>query len=280
MLHSVLLVLVAGCLSACSSGATSASPSSGASTPSTSAGAATQGATPNLTAAPGASGSRLGPIVATVADDLRVRSMPRVSDDSIELEPVLPVHTRLIVLDGPVTASGYTWYEVAPLGSRTLPIGWVAAGSRSGEPWLATADFDCPAIPADFQALAALVPAVGLACFPRVPITVRARLIRCNCDVDSVAYTPSWFSIGDPRLLVEPGATRPPSDARDWVFLYVDPSGEHPDVLPEVGVVELTGVFDHPAAADCTASVMGETPLPTQECRMKFAVSRLVVVGS
>ena len=47
-----------------------------------------------------------------------------------------PRGTALYVLDGPVTASGYDWYNVAQLTSRTLPSGWVASTSRDGEPWI------------------------------------------------------------------------------------------------------------------------------------------------
>ena len=56
----------------------------------------------------------------TVSDDLRVRSEPRVADDSIKYEPLLPLGTELTVLDGPVSGSGYTWYKVAPVSFTVL----------------------------------------------------------------------------------------------------------------------------------------------------------------
>src|SRR4029079_12368134 len=118
------------------------------------------------------------------------RSKPRVADDSFKFEPLLPKGAEVYVLAGPVSASGYTWFEVAPLTSRGHPDGWVAEGSRTGEPWLARGAFRCPAVPTDFRSLAALPSAVGLACFPRIPITVMARLISCNCDVDGGWFTP------------------------------------------------------------------------------------------
>ena len=72
---------------------------------------------PAATPAPSAGPSNpfLHQVVVTVSDRLRVRSQPRVSDDSIMYEPVLPLGTELTVLDGPVSASGYTWYKVAPI---------------------------------------------------------------------------------------------------------------------------------------------------------------------
>ena len=218
--------------------------------------------------------------VLTVVDGVRVRSEPRVSDDSDKYEPLLPLGTPLYVLDGPVAASGYIWYEVVPLMSPLLPHGWVATAGRSGEPWLATKDFACPPPPTDVRSLAALLPSVGLACFPRVPITVRARLIECNCDADGPGYSPGWFGLGSGgNLLVEPEVTRPPADATEWFMLVLDPAGQHPNVLPVGEVVEVTGIFDHPAAAACTGTFGGDNvPVPTQDCRLQFAVTRLVTV--
>jgi hypothetical protein len=201
--------------------------------------------TPSLTPGPTGSNAALptpaislvGSVVTTLADDgLRVRSEPRVSDDSFKLEPLLPLGSQLYVLEGPVSASGYVWYEVAPLTSRKLPSGWVASADRDGEPWVAAGEFACPPLPTDFRSLAALPPGVGLVCFPRVPITVEARLIWCNCNVDGDWYTPSWFHLNNnPDLLVEPGLTSVPPDTADWFGLNLDPAGEHPDVVPMGG---------------------------------------------
>ena len=224
----------------------------------------------------------MGQVVTTLADDgLRVRSQPRISDDSYQEEPLLPLGTKLYVLDGPVSASGYAWYEVAPLTSRTLPSGWVASAGRDGVPWIEAGAFDCPPVPADLRSLAALPPGVGPACFPRIPITVKGRLIWCSCDTDGSWYTPGWFFLGSgsPDLLVEPDATSAPSDRADWFVLNLDPAGQHPDVLPVGEVVEVTGIFDHPAAASCTRTEMGGEPVPSQGCRLEFAVTRLRVVG-
>ena len=50
-------------------------------------------------------------------------------------------------------------------------------------------------------------------------------------------------------MLVEPQVTRPPSDVGDWFWLNLDPDGQRPKMLPVGQVVEVTGVFDNPAAA-------------------------------
>ncbi len=227
--------------------------------------------------------SFVGQVVTTLADEgLRVRSQPRVSGDSDMQEPLLPLGTRLYVLDGPVSASGYAWYEVVPLTSQPLPSGWVASAGRDGVPWIAAGDFDCPPVPTDLRSLAALGPGVGLVCFPMVPIKVEARLISCNCDADGAWYTPGWFFLGSgsPDLLVEPGVTSVPSDFADWFVLNLDPGGEHPEEPPVGKVVQVTGMFDHPAAATCTRTEMDGKPVPSQGCRLEFAVTRLLVKGS
>ena len=114
----------------------------------------------------------------TVSDDLRVRSEPRVADDSIKYEPLLPLGTELTVLDGPVSGSGYTWYEVAPVSFTGLEgpgQGWVAMAAKDGEPWIALADAPiagielakadvarAPADPAAAKTAAASINAFGL----------------------------------------------------------------------------------------------------------------------
>ena len=225
----------------------------------------------------------------TVVDSLRVRSEPRISEDSYKEKPLLPLDTPLFVLDGPVSASGYDWYQVVPLTSQYLPQGWVASASRDGEPWIADDDFACPPIPTDFRSLAALPSGVGLACFARAPITVQARLFECNCDIDYAgSLTPGWF-LWAPPWLVDPAQTRPQANVEDNFGLVLDPAGQYPAVLPigmysgdtswsQPEVVEVTGIFDHPAAASCTFTEFDEDPLPTPNCRLKFAVTRVVVV--
>jgi hypothetical protein len=222
----------------------------------------------------------VGKTAVTAVDGVRVRSQPRISDDSFKEEPLLPLGSEVYVLDGPVTASGSDWYNVAQLTSRTLPSGWVASTSRDDEPWIVAHAFDCPSVPNDFRSLAALPVGVGLACFPRRPITIQARIVGCNCEIDGAWYTPSWFHLNDnPNVLVEPGVTRVPPHMADWFGLNLDPAGQHPEALPVGEVVEVTGIFDHPAAASCTRTEMDGEPAPSQGCRLEFAVTRLVALG-
>jgi hypothetical protein len=41
----------------------------------------------------------------------------------------------------------------------------------------------------------------------------------------------------------------------------------------------VTGIFDHPAAASCTMTEMDGEPAPTHDCRLAFAVTRLLAAG-
>jgi len=180
---------------------------------------------------------------------------------------------------------------VVPLSREYLPQGWVAGASRAGEPWIEDGDFICPPTPTDVRSLTAVPQGVGLACFPKKPITLRARLFECNCDIDGGYFDPDWFTFSSRSpLLVGPEATSPPADVDDWFPVYLDPTGQYPAALPigtytgegtlwsqpEIAVV--TGIFDHPAAASCTLTAMDGDPTPTNLCRLKFAVTDLAVI--
>ena len=134
----------------------------------------------------------------TIVDGVRVRSAPSVDDAvSRKYAPLLPRGTMLFVLGGPTAASGYEWWEVVPTwfsinGARH---GWVAAASREGEVWIQPAGIDCPPTPVDLAALKELTDGMALACFARKPITVRARLVSCNCDIDGPPVDPAWLGI-------------------------------------------------------------------------------------
>ncbi len=145
----VALVLVAACADA---GPTPSTGAIGSVTPTTElAGGSPVGtpgstpASPPVTAAPSPSATPTlaqGSLAVTVVDRLRVRSQPRVSDDSVKYEPLLPAGTQLTVIEGPVEASGYAWYHVAPVAvtlTGGVADGWVAMADRDGTPWIAPA---------------------------------------------------------------------------------------------------------------------------------------------
>jgi hypothetical protein len=75
----------------------------------------------------------------TVSDRLRVRSLPEISAASIKYDPLLPLGTKVSVVEGPVLGDGYAWYRVTASvskGSAVTLAGWVAAAGLDGERWL------------------------------------------------------------------------------------------------------------------------------------------------
>ncbi len=148
-----LLAVVAFVAGACDSGippsaSAPASPSTVASiTPTTELPTSSASVAPSPSTTPSSAPTTLasflrGDAAITVSAGLRVRSLPGVADASLKLEPLLPLGTRLAVLGGPVVASGFTWYDVAPLGVQLaggLSHGWVAIADTDGTPWVGPA---------------------------------------------------------------------------------------------------------------------------------------------
>ncbi|HEU0244610.1 MAG TPA: hypothetical protein VFQ75_11950, partial [Candidatus Limnocylindrales bacterium] len=64
--------------------------------------AASPSAAPSPSAATRSGDLVPGTLAVTVSDSVRVRSAPRVADDSVKFTPVLPVGTSLVVTAGPV----------------------------------------------------------------------------------------------------------------------------------------------------------------------------------
>ena len=199
-------------------------------------------ATPAATATPVAGPSAspadafLGSVVVTVSDRLRVRSAPEVSDASVKYEPLLPLGTELRVIGGPVSASGYVWYEVTPVSfalSAGIDHGWVAMADHDGQPWIALAEppivglevaesavARAPADKADAKAVSASVtsfgltlyremlaePALGLrdknVVFSPTSIALALGMARAGArgetgsQIDTVLHTSGWEELG------------------------------------------------------------------------------------
>lgn len=109
-------------------------------------------------------------VVTPAGDGLRVRSRPEVSADSKKLTPLLEAGTRMLVVNGPVAADGYNWYEVR---ADNDLFGWVAAG-KDGEDWIAPAPANCTD-DLDQSALWTVDPIDFFVCYGDTPVSVRAR---------------------------------------------------------------------------------------------------------
>ena len=79
----------------------------------------------------------------------------------------------MLIVDGPVVADGYDWYEVQTDGELIDLFGWVATG-KDGEIWLAPKRPRCPE-DADAATVATLNRIDFLACYGDTQVQVRAR---------------------------------------------------------------------------------------------------------
>jgi hypothetical protein len=228
-----------------------------------------------------------------------VRSKPGVSDGSEKLEPLLPDGVRLLVLDGPVPASGYDWYQVKPIFDADTPeggypFGWVARAGKDGEPWIEPESASCPPAPTDIAGLSSLFatapPYAAITCYSGHEVTFKARLgaqesMSCGIHGRPWGVEPAWLdgcqvdppflaAVDNLSLIVGP----------QWVpeidRTIVPHNTATPDTWP---VVEVTGQFDHPAARTCrnrlddpTTDVPEPDPaLTVLNCRDWFVVTSM-----
>lgn len=123
-----------------------------------------------------------GGIVQAVDTDIVVRSAPGLGTDSEIYPETISTPTLAYVFAGPVSRDGYDWYQVVPADLSYLPspygLGWVAAGSREGAPWIAVATPDCPQPTLD--AIVELSGTARLACFTDEPLTLDGILGGCS----------------------------------------------------------------------------------------------------
>jgi len=121
-------------------------------------------ASPSTSVGEGLAPDTLAVVVAT--DGLRVRSLPTVGEQSVRLEPTLAEGVRVYITDGPAPADGYAWYQAQPYdGERALPFGWIAAGSRDGEPWIEPFPLGCDTVAPSAEGLVSGEPLEHLYCW-------------------------------------------------------------------------------------------------------------------
>ena len=131
-------------------------------------------------------------------------------------QPSLPNGMLVVVVDGPVHASGYDWYQVQPTileeSALFYPFGWVAGADKDGEPWLEPATVECPPLPSTLREVATLnhddEMFYEVTCFGDEEVTFRARLATSSaiCGLAlPYALEPRWMTGAcsiDPRYLV------------------------------------------------------------------------------
>ena len=234
-LVACLLLAACSATAAAPSPAPSTSSSPSASAPLPSAALPQPTPSPRATTVPTATAAPIEPSAApspsllsyarVVADDLRVHEEP--DNQSSVRQPSLPNGLLVVVVDGPVKASGYDWFQVQPPfleeAARFYPFGWVAGASKGGAPWLEPATVECPPLPSTLHEVASLnyedEMIYELTCFGDEEVTFRARLATSSaiCGLElPYGLEPAWMTGAcsiDPRYLV-------PVDPKDTDELY------------------------------------------------------------
>ena len=229
-------------------------------------------------------------MASVVTTDLVVRTLPEISDASEILPQQLNEPMLLYVVDGPVTANGYDWYQVQPFGMHYLdfmqgapPFGWVAAAGKDGEEWIAPGSFECPDV-ADLDAIRSMSDIGRFACFGGEELTLEGEFDGCFV-ADPTVITPEWL-IQTGCSLVPPG----------YVAGHVlpDPGGLQMRLSPELVMpniapgasIRVVGHFDDPDARTCEpvagagdeAGFVIEPMEPAEAvllCRAQFVVTHI-----
>lgn len=228
-------------------------------------------ATPSAAPSPPAGGLDVDGLGTVLVSDLVVRSAPGVEPATSSVLPGrLTTDDRVFVVDGPVAASGYEWYLVAPLrradGSQG-PFGWIALASREGDAWVRSATPDCPAT-VDLASVLELDPLERLACFGNDRLTLTAPQVACGAGGGPWTWEPAWIAVlgGCGLAIDDTGA-----------MLYRVPPGvaDPGTTLP----LTVRGHFDDPAAQTCrvTSADPATSPAPSVEeavllCRTEFVI--------
>lgn len=297
---TLALLVITSCGSASSSGIgpTSSAEESpnetAASTPESSAAASTSVERSPAVDATQATGLRPDTYAEVVTDDLRVRTQPGTSSDAEALDPLLQEGVPLLVVDGPVRASDYDWYQVLPLNDPEsegdYPFGWVAAADTNGEPWIEPTSVPCPPSPVDvedFLFLRETTQLYEVTCFGGQDFTFQARLISPEglCGLEAQwGVDPEWFdSCRRAAYYLAPLGTGVPENTLNPVWAPdVDFSiAPDPQASPaDWPTVEVTAQFDHPDARSCRNRLneeLPEAPEPDPALTVLFCRADLVI---
>jgi len=221
---------------------------------------------------------RIGHVLAT--DGLRVRSQPTVGAASVAFEPLLDAGTKFYVVAGPVIADGYAWYQIDPYGGDpgSEPFGWVAAGSRDGEPWIENLFDGCDTVGVSVEYFATQPDQESLYCHGGPDIELEGTLWCDLGDVEGLHSGPAWIEVDRfcdlraPDWNIHDGLA-----IRIWGQAATGLLDEGSPVERQVTVV---GHFDDAGSASCEAAGLdgGDAPDPAEAvlfCRMQFVVTEV-----
>ena len=224
-----------------------------------------------------------------VSGRLRIRSEPRVADDSIKFEPLLGVGVRLFVLEGPVVANDYEWYQITawhpddPFAS--WPVGWVSRGDHDGTPWIRPVTDVCPTGEITAAVVSTMPAPERVACFGDQTLRLRAfvsgsgEVTACVADPGCIDG-PAWLA-GHAGWVADADASRD-TPSIGGPPLAIDPAGAVAErSMPTNTMVELVGGFGHPAAGNCRMRAPGAADgrmtdaAARLQCRASFVVSEI-----
>lgn len=228
------------------------------------------------------------------ASGVPIGEVPGAPPNRTMSEGPLPIGLLVYVVEGPVNVDGVDWYLVAttytPNQDQFYPSGWVPEVGEEGEPALRPEIVDCPPLPADLDAMIALqkpVPTyLEVACFGGEKIRFEARIGQIESECwEPWGVEPEWFDCEVPAAyFFSPDPDDPlvyPAFA-PGVDTSVIP---HPDALGPLPIVEVRGLFDHPAAQECRNRLNyddGPEPIPALTilgCRRQFVVTAMRAIG-
>ena len=221
-------------------------------------------------------------------DNLRVRSAPEVSDASKRLKPVLPAGTRILVVGGPVEATGYSWWEVQTDSELVDLFGWVAAASKNGTAWITPTAPRCYGAP-DADAVTGLSRIDFLACHDNTEVRIQADAAalwevrevkgdcgwvrkRDGCDVDA-----AWLLLASTKIRVRTGD----GEQRDLVVAMPPDLAAALARLPRHQSLTLTVSLDSPEAQTCrvrdaaTGAILVPRDQAVTRCRLQFVVQEV-----
>ena len=186
----------------------------------------------------------------------------------------------MLLVNGPVSADGYDWYEVR---ADNDLFGWVAAG-KDGEDWIAPAAANCTD-DLDESALWTVDPIDFFVCYGDTPVRVNMRWssLEDGTDVDSVPACPytgdNVHCSARPNWLFEPYAFRfaTPGVPGDFVAAAHGSVLDRMRAVPEPSTMTLTVAMDAPQAQNCRiVDDRGRDLISRDEaetrCRMQFVV--------
>jgi hypothetical protein len=277
-----LLVAIALVVGGCSQpGASQTLPASLA--PSASAGASAAGSSEPTPAPSRAAGLYVDGLAEVRANDLNLRAQPSTSSASLgKLSAGEPAY----IVDGPVEADGYQWYQLASVREPYVPpcgdpepapslrcgtwFGWAAAGPPDGDPWLVPLDPQCPTERTTDSYLT-LLHAERLSCAgsDEWHLTVYLAEEGGRGCLPIWITEPRWLFAECTLLFPQPVERELDEDSSIQPFVHPD-LGTCISSLYESGCpfapfkgswVQMTGHLDDPAASTCTTKLSDALPI-------------------